>query len=151
MEFVTESGIGERLPVRSPTEPSTTAAGLSMSSLIHAYRTTLLCSVLAFGMTACTSKQDPTNTTPPTPIPTAIVKVDGDTQSGTVGTALGTSLVVQVNDQTGTAMEGVSVSFSVTSGGGRNRVPPLCHHRSIDCHRPKLVSLCSDAATLSLL
>ena len=89
-----------------------------MSSLIHVYRTTLLCSVLAFGMTACTSKQDPTNTTPPTPIPTAIVKVDGDTQSGTVGTALGTSVAVQVNDQTGTAMQGVSVSFSVTSGGG---------------------------------
>ncbi|MCH8254198.1 MAG: Ig-like domain-containing protein, partial [Gemmatimonadetes bacterium] len=89
-----------------------------MSSLIHAYRTTLLCSALAFGMTACTSKQDPTNTTPPTPIPTAIVKVDGDTQTGTVGTALGTSLVVQVNDQNGAAMQGVSVSFSVTSGGG---------------------------------
>ena len=89
-----------------------------MSSLIHAYRTTLLCSALAFGMTACTSKQDPTNTTPPTPIPTAIVKVDGDTQTGTVGTALGTSLVVQVNDQNGAAMQGVSVNFSVTSGGG---------------------------------
>ena len=89
-----------------------------MSSLIHAYRTTLLCSVLAFGTTACTSKQDPTNTTPPTPTPTSIVKVDGDTQTGTVGTALGTSLVVQVNDQNGAAMQGVSVSFSVTSGGG---------------------------------
>ncbi|MCH8145624.1 MAG: Ig-like domain-containing protein, partial [Gemmatimonadetes bacterium] len=89
-----------------------------MSSLIHAYRTTLLCSALAFGMTACTSKQDPTDTGPPTPTPTLIVKVDGNTQTGTVGTALGTSVVVQVNDQTGTAMQGVSVSFSVTSGGG---------------------------------
>ena len=88
-----------------------------MSSLIHAYRTTLLCSALAFGTTACTSKQDPTNTAPPTPTPTSIVKVDGDTQTGTVGTALGTSVVVQVNDQTGAAMQGVSVNFSVTSGG----------------------------------
>ncbi len=89
-----------------------------MSSLIHVYRTTLLCSVLAFGTTACTSEPDLTDTGPPTPIPTLIVKVDGDTQTGTVGTALGTSVVVQINDQTGTAMQGVSVSFSVTSGGG---------------------------------
>ncbi len=90
-----------------------------MSSLIHAYRTTLLCSAFAFGTTACsTSKQDPTNTEPPPPTPTSMVKVDGDTQTGTVGTALGTSLVVQVNDQNGAAMQGVSVSFSVTSGGG---------------------------------
>ncbi len=89
-----------------------------MSSLIHAYRTTLLCSAIAFGATACTSKPDPTDTGPPTPTPTSIVKVDGDTQTGTVGTALGTSVVVQVNDQTGAAMQGVSVNFSVTSGGG---------------------------------
>ena len=47
-----------------------------------------------------------------------MVKVDGDTQTGTVGTALGTSVVVQVNDQNGLAMQGVSVTFSVTSGGG---------------------------------
>jgi hypothetical protein len=47
-----------------------------------------------------------------------MVKVDGDTQTETVGTALGTSVVVQVNDQNGAAMQGVSVSFSVTSGGG---------------------------------
>ncbi len=89
-----------------------------MSSLIHAYRTALLCSALAFGTTACTSKQDPTNTAPPTPTATSMVKVDGDTQTGTVGTALGTSVVVQVNDQNGLAMQGVSVTFSVTSGGG---------------------------------
>ncbi len=89
-----------------------------MSSLIHVYRTTLLCSALAFGTTACVSKLDPTNTAPPTPTPTAIVKVDGDTQTGTVGTALVTSVVVQVNDQNGAAMQGVSVSFSVTSDGG---------------------------------
>ncbi len=98
---------GSALPVRSPTEPSTTPAGLSMSSLIHAYRTTLLCGALAFGTTACTSKQDPTNNEPPTPTPSSMAKVDGDTQTGTVGTALGTSLVVQVNDQTGNAMQGV--------------------------------------------
>lgn len=89
-----------------------------MSSLIHAYRTTLLCSALAFATTACTSKEDPTDTGPPTPTPTSIVKVDGDTQTGIVGIVLGTSLVVQVNDQNGAAMQGVSVSFSVTSGGG---------------------------------
>ncbi len=89
-----------------------------MSRLIHAYRATLLCSALAFGMTACTPKEDPTTTEPPTPIPTSMVKVDGDTQTGTVGTALVTSVVVRVNDQNGAAMQGVSVSFTVTSGGG---------------------------------
>jgi hypothetical protein len=84
---------------------------------IRTYGVTLLSAALAFGTGAC-KQSNPTTTQPPTPTPTSIMKVDGDTQTATVGSALGTSLVVQVNDQNGAAMNGVSVSFAVTAGGG---------------------------------
>ena len=49
-------------------------------------------------------------------VPASVVKVSGDGQSGQVGTTLVTPLVVQVKDQAGTALGGVTVTFAVTSG-----------------------------------
>jgi hypothetical protein len=46
------------------------------------------------------------------------VIVSGDGQTGTVGQQLAQSLVVQVNDQSGTAMSGITVDFTVTGGNG---------------------------------
>ena len=54
----------------------------------------------------------------PAVTPTTLVKISGDEQQGLVGTALAAPLVVSVLDQDGSAMAGVSVTFSVTAGGG---------------------------------
>ena len=48
----------------------------------------------------------------------ALVKVSGDTQSGTPGNALAAPFVVEVQDEDGEPLTGHSVTFSVTAGGG---------------------------------
>jgi hypothetical protein len=85
--------------------------------LIQSWGTTFLWGALAIGAGACKSS-DPTNNEPATPTPTTITVVDGSGQAGTVGGALGASLLVQVNDQNNAAMAGISVTFAVTAGGG---------------------------------
>jgi hypothetical protein len=47
-----------------------------------------------------------------------LVKVSGDAQSAVVGTAVGSSLVVRVEDSYGNTVDGESVTFTVLSGGG---------------------------------
>jgi adhesin/invasin len=44
--------------------------------------------------------------------------ISGNKQSGRVGTQLGADLVVEVQDQDGNAVSGVTVTWSVTAGGG---------------------------------
>ena len=50
--------------------------------------------------------------------PTAPVKISGDTQQGSSGTALAQPFVVEVRDGDSTAFAGVPVTFAVTAGGG---------------------------------
>ena len=50
--------------------------------------------------------------------PDSLTQVSGDTQSGTPGNALGDPFVVEVKDADGEPIEGISVTFSVTAGGG---------------------------------
>ncbi|AGY56707.1 N,N-dimethylformamidase beta subunit family domain-containing protein [Gloeobacter kilaueensis] len=47
-----------------------------------------------------------------------IAKTAGDSQTGTVGTALSTPLTVQLKDGSGNPLVGTSVSFAITAGGG---------------------------------
>lgn len=49
----------------------------------------------------------------------AIVKLQGDNQSGTVGQALATSLRVRFNDALGNRVAAAAATFAVTSGGGQ--------------------------------
>ena len=49
-------------------------------------------------------------------VATTLSIVSGNNQSGTVSTALANPLIVQVNDQNGNPMQGVSVSFATTGG-----------------------------------
>lgn len=48
----------------------------------------------------------------------AIVKVQGDGQSGPVGAPLGVGPIVQVNDANGNGVPGVVVAWTITAGGG---------------------------------
>jgi hypothetical protein len=50
--------------------------------------------------------------------PAALVKVAGDNQSATVGTAVAAAPTVRVTDAQGNALGGVAVVFAVTAGGG---------------------------------
>ena len=50
--------------------------------------------------------------------PTALLRVSGNTQSAGVGEVLPNALVVKVVDAQGAGVPNVSVSWSVTSGGG---------------------------------
>ena len=45
-------------------------------------------------------------------------KVSGDNQSGVSGAVLANPLVVEVRDENGLALKGISVTFTVTAGGG---------------------------------
>ena len=51
-------------------------------------------------------------------VATTVVEVSGDDQSSQVSTALDAPFVVEVRDQNGDALSGVTVAFAVTAGGG---------------------------------
>ena len=52
-------------------------------------------------------------------LPAEVVKVSGDTQSGTPGTRLAKPFVVEVKDEEGNPAKGVQVTFRVSAGGGK--------------------------------
>ena len=56
--------------------------------------------------------------TPPLPIPTTLKYVSGNNQSGLTGETLMQPFVVEVHDQYDDPMEGVTVTFAVSIGGG---------------------------------
>ena len=51
-------------------------------------------------------------------VATSIVHVSGNNQIDTVGTTLSTPFLVEVRDQNGDALSGITVAFAVTAGGG---------------------------------
>ena len=53
----------------------------------------------------------------PPPMPTTLV-VSGDNQTGLTGEALANPFVVEVRDQNSNLMEGVTITFTVSAGGG---------------------------------
>ncbi len=54
----------------------------------------------------------------PPPMPTTLAAVSGDNQNGLTGEALLNPFVVEVRDQYDAAMEGVTVTFTLLTGGG---------------------------------
>ena len=59
------------------------------------------------------------------PLPATLLKVSGDTQNGTPSTRLTDPFVVEVQDKDGTPLEGISVTFQVTAGGGSLSATPV--------------------------
>ena len=51
-------------------------------------------------------------------VATTVVEISGDDQSSQVSTALDAPFVVEVRDQNGDALSGITVAFAVTAGGG---------------------------------
>lgn len=75
---------------------------------------TILCLVMA--STGCARKSVSAAGPAPTAFGSAIVESSGGKQIGAVGAALSQPLVVQVNDDQGTAVAGAAVSFSGPAG-----------------------------------
>ncbi len=76
-----------------------------------------LVAVLSTAIVACT-KSDPAGPNPNEGSPAAVTAVSGDGQTAPAGAAVPVSPAVRVVDAAGTPVSGVSVTFSVTSGGG---------------------------------
>ena len=63
-------------------------------------------------------QQELSTTTPPPPIPTTLEGISGDNQNGLTGEVLANPFVVELRDQNSNPMEGVTVTFAVSAGGG---------------------------------
>jgi hypothetical protein len=84
-----------------------------MGTMITSTRKYQFWPLLLLGVFACSGD---TNVEPP--VPATIQVVDGNGQTGTPGAQLGSPLRVQVTDSKGNPAAGVSVTWSVLSGGG---------------------------------
>ena len=83
---------------------------------MKALRTLTGAALIALTITAAACSDD-SPTTVGTGTPKAVVTT-GNNQSGMPGDILTNYLVVQVNDDSGHALSGVNVTWTVTSGGG---------------------------------
>ena len=59
-----------------------------------------------------------TTTTEPLPRPTALERISGDNQEGLPGAVLADPFIVEVHDENGEPVEGVTITFAVILGGG---------------------------------
>ena len=81
-------------------------------------RNLIRCSVFALAtlvLATCSKKDSGTNSQPAAPTPTALVVVSGNNQTGTVNQELVAALVVQVNDQFGSAMANARGAGTLTA------------------------------------
>jgi len=79
---------------------------------------TLFAIFLTFVSAACTQKTGPASALKPTALGAALVESSGGKQTGATGMVLAQPLVVQVNDEQGTAVTGALVEFSGPAGTG---------------------------------
>ena len=77
---------------------------------------TLFVVSLIFGGAGCTSKREPASALKPMAFGAALVESGGGKQIGATGMVLAQPLVVQVNDEQGTAVSGALVEFSGPAG-----------------------------------
>lgn len=78
--------------------------------------TELLCVTAFAAVVGSCSGGDPIS--PATGTPAALLSVSGDGQSAAVGTALAQDLIVRVDDQAGNPVQGITVTWAATVGGG---------------------------------
>lgn len=101
----------------SPTSSTTNAAGVATTTLTVGTAVGAVCTVTATDTSGCTGTSDPITVASGTP--QRIEVVEGDGQTATVGTAVATSPQVLVTDVLGNPCPGVTVVFTVRSGGGQ--------------------------------
>jgi mono/diheme cytochrome c family protein len=85
------------------------------NGMIRQWRTFFMISLTLLSA-ACTSKPGPGSALKPAAVGAALVESSGGKQIGATGMVLAQPLVVQVNDEQGTAVAGAMVEFSGTAG-----------------------------------
>jgi mono/diheme cytochrome c family protein len=84
--------------------------------MTRSWRKLLAVSLLLFSSAACTHKQRTASALKPTAFGAALVESSGGKQTAAIGTALPQSVVIQVNDEQGTAVPGALVEFIGPAG-----------------------------------
>ncbi len=99
-------------PGGSPNQPSSTSSTTTTTSTPTSSTTTTT--------TTTTTATTPTSSTTTTTslVATTLSKISGDGQQGSVGQPLANPFVVEVQDQNGNPLQGTTVIFAVTAGGG---------------------------------
>lgn len=97
-----------RLPALFRTIPSV--------RVMRCSRRLALASTLVVTAIAATGCSD--DSTAPAKVATTLVKMSGDNQTTAPSTTIANPLIVQVNDQNGTALAGQVVTWAVTNGAG---------------------------------
>jgi Bacterial Ig-like domain (group 1) len=100
----------------SATSAATNSAGLASSTLTLGATAGVNTVVAASGTLA--GSPITFNATAVAPTPASLVMGSGNNQTGTVGQALPSPFTVVVNDSKGNPVSGVTVTFTVTAGGG---------------------------------
>ena len=122
-------GVGDLTPTLSPTLPSGVTFTASTRALAGNPTGTFTSATFTYTMTDGESESDSITFTivvnAEALVATTVVEVSGDDQSSQVSTALDAPFVVEVRDQNGDALSGVTVAFAVTAGGGSRYPLPL--------------------------
>lgn len=79
---------------------------------------TLTAAMAIWGLSGCSTEENPTFLTTPSPSPTTCTVQTGNNQSAQVGTPVSVAPAVIIKDQSGNPSSGATVNFSVQTGGG---------------------------------
>ena len=115
-------GVGDLTPTLSPTLPSGVTFTASTRALAGNPTGTFTSATFTYTMTDEESESESITFTivvnAEALVATTVVEISGDDQSSQVSTALDAPFVVEVRDQNGDALSGITVAFAVTAGGG---------------------------------
>ena len=115
-------GVGDLTPTLTPTLPSGITFTASTRALAGNPTATFTSATFTYTMTDEESESESITFTivvnAETLVATTVVEISGDDQSSQVSTALDAPFVVEVRDQNGDGLSGVTVAFAVTAGGG---------------------------------
>ena len=115
-------GVGDLTPSLSPTLPAGVTFTASTRALAGTPTATFSSATFTYTMTDDEGESESITfaivVTAEALVATTIVEISGDSQTDTVGTALDNPFVVEVRDQNGAGLSGVTVAFAVTGGGG---------------------------------
>ena len=115
-------GVGDLTPSLSPTLPTGVTFTASTRALAGNPTGTFTSATFTYTMTDAEGESESITFTivvnAETLVATTVVEVSGDDQSSQVSTALSAPFIVEVRDQNGDGLSGVTVAFAVTAGGG---------------------------------
>ena len=100
------------------TDTNSTATSVTISSLTAGTEYTFQVRTVNSTGNSAASSAVTESTNAETLVATTVVRISGNNQTDTVSTALDNPFVVEVRDQNGDALSGITVAFAVTAGGG---------------------------------